>query len=82
MLKVFRQYVFFLCFLLVASGLVNANPDIQYFEKSGIVQRISWEAGKDVLEYELRIEKRDDTPGSDGFTRVLSRVTGETSVEF
>jgi hypothetical protein len=82
LLKVFRQYVFFLCFLLVASGLVNANPDIQYFEKSGIVQRISWEAGKDVLEYELRIEKRDDTPGSDGFTRVLSRVTGETSVEF
>ncbi|MDR2435322.1 MAG: hypothetical protein LBD47_12265 [Treponema sp.] len=61
--------------------MAHANPDIQYFEKSEIVQLINWEAGKDVLKYELHIEKRDDVPGANGFTEIFSLDTVETNVE-
>jgi hypothetical protein len=81
LLKIFIRCVFFLHLLLTAAGSIHANPDIQYFEKSGIVQRINWEAGEDVLKYELVIEERNEATDADGFTPVLSLATDETNAE-
>ncbi|MDR2342924.1 MAG: hypothetical protein LBD86_00150 [Spirochaetaceae bacterium] len=81
MLKLYGRYIFFLCFPLIFPEPVHAHPDIQYFEKSGIVQRISWEAGEDVLKYEMVIEKRNEAPDENGFTPILSVATGETNAE-
>jgi hypothetical protein len=81
LLKMFSRYIFFLHLLLAASVSIHAAPDIQYFEKSGIVQRISWEAGEDVLKYELVIEKRNEAPFAENFTPVLSLDTVEISTE-
>ncbi|MDR3355678.1 MAG: hypothetical protein LBO04_00610 [Spirochaetaceae bacterium] len=81
MLKFRALYLFFLCLALVAPPAIRADPNILYFEKSGIVQRISWDAVEDVFQYEFVIEKKDEGAEADGFTPLLSVVTGETSAE-
>jgi hypothetical protein len=81
LLNIYGRYVIFFLFLLAASRLAYADPDIQYFEKSEIVQRISWEAVKDVLKYELVIERKNEAQAAEGFTPILSLDTGETSAE-
>jgi hypothetical protein len=76
-----NQYIFLIFLLFTSLGPVYSNPDIRYFEKSGIVQRMSWEAGEDVLKYELIIEKWDKAPGKNSFVPILSVTTGETNAE-
>jgi hypothetical protein len=60
---------------------VYADPDIHFFEKIEIIQRMDWPAADDVLNYELVIEKKNETPSGDGFTQILDMKTETNSAE-
>jgi hypothetical protein len=56
---------------------IFAEQGIKFYEKTEIIQYISWEKEDDVLKYELMIEKS----GGGGFTQVFDKSTEETTVE-
>jgi hypothetical protein len=79
-----RKKVFFFSIFLFAAGTAYAQQSeqtIEFFEKSDILQRISWPPEEDVLKYQLVIEKKDETGPADSFTQVVDISTEETSVE-
>jgi hypothetical protein len=79
-----RKKIFFFSVFLFATSTIYAQRTeqvIQPFEKSDILQRISWPPEDDVLKYELVIEKKDETGSADAFTQVVDLSTDATSVE-
>jgi hypothetical protein len=67
--------------LLPVTGTVYAEPDINFFEKTEIVQRMDWPAADDVLKYGLVIEKRNEASSGNVYIRVLDIETETNSVE-
>jgi hypothetical protein len=46
---------------MLVSVSVYANPDIEYFQKMQIIQRIKWQDEPDVLHYNIVIEKQSNS---------------------
>jgi hypothetical protein len=79
-----RKKIFFFSISLFTAGVAySQQPEqvIQFFEKTDILQRISWPPEDDVLKYQLVIEKKNDPASTDAFTQVVDITTEETSIE-
>ncbi|GHU41632.1 hypothetical protein FACS1894190_09970 [Spirochaetia bacterium] len=76
MYKFFLKKSIFPVFLIICGNLF-ANPDVEYYQKSQIVQRLSWPAENDVFSYEIEIEKKEPN----GWTPVVSEKTVEPYIE-